>query len=137
MTNGDDKEIILTWAEIKDTDDRLKALEAHTKYGTIEQVLKNIDKMKKTWDENIECFLEQMDDRFDIRDKQIAELNENLKASLDYTTRWTKEFMNAESVLRDVINYLGKYEANEMNPDECFKAINRMLKKLDSGRLEK
>ena len=34
-----------------------------------------------------------------FNDKQIVELKDDLHASLDYTTGWAKEFMNAEKVL--------------------------------------
>lgn len=64
-------------------------------------------------------------------DKGIKEMSKRERWENKKFNEIDDKFKALESVLQDVVNYLGKYEANEMNPDECFKAINKMLEKLN------
>lgn len=84
---------------------RMEEQEMHTKYGTIEQVLENIDKMKKTWDENIESFLKQVDDKLDLRDEQIADINHRLDTHWDVLDAWEKQMAE----LRDRMKTMEKF----------------------------
>ena len=139
--SDENKEVDWSATVATELKNRISELEELKRYldkgGLIEQILENIEKMKKTWDENIESFLKQVDDRFDTRDEEIAELKEQIKycnvQDGEIATVLHLKTDNIIEVLRDlgkkVYNYIGA---------KNFGSWNDFIEKLDSqGKTEK
>ena len=116
---------------ISELEKRMETQETHTKYGTIEQVLENIDKMKKTWDENIESFLKQVDDRFDKRDKEIAELRERQNKQFNMRTDDLLGIRTQLNELKEAldihVNILSKHDSRFQNLYEVLRELIKFV----------
>ena len=76
---------------ISELEKKVEIFEMHNKYGTVEQILNNIEEMKKTWDINIEDVLNQMLEALHKRDERIEEIVQRLDDQFENDQTFEKE----------------------------------------------
>lgn len=119
--------------KIAELREKVEIFEMHNKYGTVEQILNNIEEMKKTWDQNIEDVIKQTMEALDKRDEEIAELRASSAshtekiATLDLDKKLKIDYMMK-------MNQLEKNDkAHQACHDKAFKEIKELKERYDKS----